>query len=175
MIMKRLALVTALACLGGCMTQIPAPKGEVLPSTAPLAGYSRVFLAPIRVEKYESGAGSVGAVTEIETELVSCMTSVFPGVKISGDIPKGLLVEPIITDIKKVTPYERLWFGFLPGSSAVLMKVRFVDTDTKAVLAEPVFYARAAAIGGAVTIGYTDGAMVDRVAAKACDYAKSNL
>ncbi|RAU20576.1 hypothetical protein CU669_17700 [Paramagnetospirillum kuznetsovii] len=173
--MKTLSIIAVLSLLGGCMTQIHAPEGEVQPTGESLGAYSKVFLAPLRVEQLGTGPGDIGAVADVEAELLACMKTVFPGLRANGDMPKGLLMEPVITDIKKVTAYERVLFGFMPGSSAVLMKVRFTDTANRRVIAEPVFYARGFAMSGAATFGITDDMMLDRIADKACDYAKSNL
>ena len=52
-------------------------------------------------------------------------------------------------DAKLATGAARFWGGVLTGSSAVVMNVRYLDLATGKKIAEPVFYQRASAMGGA--------------------------
>ena len=86
----------------------------------------------------------------------------------------GLLIEPIILDLKKVNVSERIWLGPISGSSAVLLKVIYTDLATKEVVASPTFFARAEAFGGMATFGAMDNVMLTRIVNDACDYTKAN-
>jgi len=54
------------------------------------------------------------------------------------------------------------------------MKVKFIDAETKAVIAEPEFYQRAAAMGWAWSVGATDNDMLDRIATVFQEYLERN-
>jgi len=84
------------------------------------------------------------------------------------------VIEPAIVDLKKVDTAERIFAGAFAGSSAVLLRTRYTDTGSGDVLAAPVFYAKANAMGGAWTFGSTDNAMLTRIVDEACNYAKRN-
>jgi hypothetical protein len=87
---------------------------------------------------------------------------------------RTLLVEPRIQDIKFVNATSRFWGGALAGSSAVVMKVRFSDAATGDIVAEPEFFQRAAAMGGAWSLGATDNNMLVRIADLAYQYIQNN-
>jgi hypothetical protein len=88
--------------------------------------------------------------------------------------PGTLLIEPAIEDLKKVNGGERFWVGPMAGSSAVLLRMRYTDVASRDVIAAPVFYSKANAMGGAWTFGATDNIMLNRVVELACSYARSN-
>ena len=171
-----LAMMT---CIAGCTTNIHAQDDTIKPSKAPLGSYQTVSIRPLTVEKYGGDDGDKRAVSRIETELSACLSRVFPGAKPlarDGEGPNGaLLIDPAIVDLKKVDTAERIFAGALAGSSAVLLRTRYTDTASGTVLAAPVFYAKANAMGGAWTFGSTDNGMLTRIVADACNYAKSNL
>jgi hypothetical protein len=79
-------------------------------------------------------------------------------------------VEPHILQLKFVSGGARFFAGALAGSSAVLMRVKFVDAHTGQVVADPEFYQRAAAYGGAWSIGGTDNGMLARIATVVQEY-----
>lgn len=54
------------------------------------------------------------------------------------------------------------------------MTVKLVDDQTKTVIAEPQFYQRASAMGGAWSIGATDNDMLKRIAVVCQEYLERN-
>ena len=54
------------------------------------------------------------------------------------------------------------------------MKVRIYDSESGDTIAYPEFYQRAAAMGGAYTVGVTDNLMLVRIANLLVEYLKSN-
>ena len=68
----------------------------------------------------------------------------------------------------------RFWAGPLAGSSAVVMKMRLVDKATGEVIAEPEFFQRASAMGGAFAVGGTDYGMLVRISTVSEQYLKRN-
>ena len=93
----------------------------------------------------------------------------------SGGVTRTLLIEPTVTEIKFINATSRVWAGAMAGSSAVILKVRITEKETGKVIAEPHFYARAAAYSGAFSIGAADNAMLIRIATRVTDYLQANF
>jgi hypothetical protein len=87
---------------------------------------------------------------------------------------RTLLVEPYIEQLKFVGGNARFWAGALAGSSAVVLKMKLVDQQTGQVIADPEFYQRAAAMGGAWSFSGTDHGMLARIATVAQQYLQRN-
>ena len=87
---------------------------------------------------------------------------------------RTLLIEPRIEHIKFIGGGARFWVGPLAGSSAVLMKVKYIEKTTGKVIAEPEFFQRAAALSGAWTFGGQDNAMLSRIVTLVTDYTSRN-
>lgn len=176
----RAILVGAFAlALSGCATQIREKNATIQPSKVPFSTFSSVVVVPLIVERSGNDAGDRRAVTHINGNLDNCFNSVFKNVTpaASGQsvFESGtLVIEPAIEDLKKVNVGERVWVGPLAGSSAVLLRTRYRDGASGDVIAEPVFYSKANAMGGAWTFGTTDNLMLNRVVELACDYARRN-
>lgn len=94
--------------------------------------------------------------------------------KAGQDGGRTLSIEPRIEHIKFIGIGARIWVGPLAGSSAVIMKVRYVDQSTGKAIAEPEFFQRAAAWSGAFTMGGQDNAMLARIVTLAADYNTKN-
>jgi hypothetical protein len=88
--------------------------------------------------------------------------------------PRTLVITPLITEIKFISGGSRFWAGSLAGSSAVILKVTITEKETGKVIATPIFYAKAAAMGGAWTFGATDNIMLVRIANRLTDYLAAN-
>lgn len=87
---------------------------------------------------------------------------------------RTLLIEPVITDLNSWEVANGFFSGAFAGSSAVVMRARFLDKETGKELAYPEFYAHAAAMGGAFSVGGTDNAMLVRIANSLAVYVFSN-
>ncbi len=174
-------LSTLLVSLLGCTTQIKDRNETILPSAQPFGSFPVIVMAPLAVEHMEGDSGDQNAVREIQSSLSTCMAGVFPGIRqmesteASGASGRMLLIEPAVVDLKKVNSAERVFAGALAGSSAALLRMRFTDTGTGKVIAEPIFYSKAAAMGGAWTFGATDNAMLSRLTDQACEYSRKNM
>lgn len=95
--------------------------------------------------------------------------------RIGADQPaRTLVVEPAITEIKFINGTARFWAGAMAGSSMVVIKTLFTEKETGRLVAEPEFYARAAAMAGAWSIGGADNAMLVRAANRVSDYVSGN-
>jgi hypothetical protein len=85
-----------------------------------------------------------------------------------------LVIEPMIEHIKFIGGGARFWVGPLAGSSAVIMKVKYIDKESGKLVSEPEFFQRAAAWSGAFTVGGQDNAMLARIVTLVADYTKRN-
>ena len=87
---------------------------------------------------------------------------------------RTLVIEPRLEKIRFISGATRVFAGAFAGSSRVLVKVRLVDQDTGAVVAEPEFYQHAKGMAGAWTFGVADNNMLIRTAQMTLDYLKAN-
>lgn len=159
--------------LAGCSTNIKPPNETIQPPKVPLGQYKSIEIKPLKVAHMEGDSGDKAAVQRIEAELKSCLAASFnPRSDNNGHL---LVVEPAIPDLKKINGAERFFLGAMAGSSAVLLNVKFSDGGTSEVIADPTFYAKAAAMGGAFSFGATDNAMLSRIVNSACDYTRKNM
>jgi hypothetical protein len=85
-----------------------------------------------------------------------------------------LVIEPRIEHIKFIGGGARFWAGPLAGSSAVIMKVKYIDKASGRLVAHPEFFQRAAAWSGAFTVGGQDNAMLARIVTLVADYTSGN-
>jgi hypothetical protein len=168
------ALLSSVLLLAACATQIHEQDQTITPSKVKLGQFKRVTIKPIDTSAVPDIADR--ATQRLQESLSKCMAVVFKGIKPFDEraTAGGLVIEPIIVDMKKVNVAQRIFFGAMAGSSAALLKVRFVDYGKKDVLAEPVFYAKANAFGGAYSAGATDNDMLSRLPLQACDYGRDN-
>jgi hypothetical protein len=164
--------------LSACATDIP-DQSDNRPSAVPFGTFEAYVLSPLVVQHMEGDSGDQAAVKRIDGELRSCMTGALSRLKAIGQTDpshgKTILIEPSIIDLKKVNVSERFWLGALAGSSAVLLRVKYTDTASSKVIAEPTFYAKASSWGGAFTVGGTDNKMLTRIVNDACGYTSRNF
>jgi hypothetical protein len=163
--------------LAGCVTNIKPQEEAVQPSKVRFGTFQQALLKPL--DTIQASELDAEAARRIDVVLAECMQAALPQTRrAEGPVPAGsrstLVIEPVIVDAKKVTVGQRIMFGALAGSSAALMRVKFTDARTGEVVAEPTFYARAAAMAGAWSFGAHDNSMLSRLPQSACDYVRSN-
>jgi hypothetical protein len=95
------------------------------------------------------------------------------GIPLKSEQPRVLLVEPVIERLKFVGGVTRFFAGQIFGASYVVIKVKFTDAETHAVVAEPVFAAKAGAFAG--IFGTPDNAMCADIVKKIDDYLTLNF
>jgi hypothetical protein len=169
----------SLLLLAGCATQIHPKDETIQPSKVRLGTYSAVVTKPLIVEKIADASGDPAGVDHIRADLVNCLRLVFPKLEqVSADRAQfaagTVIIEPAIEDMKRVNGAGRFFAGAMAGSSAVLLRTKYIDAASGEVIASPVFYARASAMSGAWTMGAMDNVMLNRIAEQACSYAKLN-
>jgi hypothetical protein len=178
---KNIGLIaaTSVALLAGCATTVQKPTTMTNP--APEMAFSKFTsfeLKPINTtescNKQEGGDQALTAIQEKLNVRLGALLSGWNTTKTVGHAGHKLVVEPVCTDVKLVGGAARFWGGALAGSSAVVMKVRYVDLATGKKIAEPVFYQRASAMGAAWSFGATDRNMADRMAELITDYTSKN-
>jgi len=165
--------------ISGCSTRIHEKNETIQPSKIPFSQFSNLVVVPLVVEHSGDDSGDRRAVEHIKAGLATCLNAAFKAVTPATPgqtmfTPGSLVIEPAIEDLKKVNGAERFWVGPLAGSSAILLRTRYLDGSSGDVIANPVFYSKASAMGGTWTFGATDNAMLTRVVDLACDYARKN-
>lgn len=166
-----LPALLALACCA-CVTHIRPNVAGNPPPAEPFAHFQRFELKPVQVS--DAAAHETAAIAKISQYM-----QLRPGATLAnwnGRNAGGrvLEVEPRIVELKFVGGGARFFAGALAGSSAVLMHVRFVDAATGRVIADPEFYQRADAHGGAWSLGGTDNGMLARIATVVDEYLQRN-
>jgi hypothetical protein len=173
---KRLLGITGgvlLLLLAGCVTKMEASSETNPPPLEPLSHFAHFELQPLaapdQVKKDEAAAFA-----KIGQHLQQQIPAVTVGWEKADGNGRTLVIEPSLVDLKFVDGASRFFAGSFAGSSAVVMKLRLVDKATGQAVGEPEFFQRAAAMGGAWTIGGTDNAMLERIVSISADYLRDN-
>ncbi|MCX7089488.1 MAG: hypothetical protein NTV00_15735 [Methylococcales bacterium] len=181
-LLKVTTLITLLI-LSGCATTNITPE-EVPPnqkSSMKFSEYKYVFIKPLTIAtEFKDSNDNKKAVITIEEELFKHMLPVFQNLsEFKAYDPskpgKTLIIEPHIEKMKAVSGAARLWGGVLAGSSAVILKVSYIDATSKNVIAAPSFYQHANAWGAAYSNGKHDRSMFTRITELASAYAADNF
>lgn len=171
--------VIGMFLFAGCTTNVKKPEAEQNPApTEAFSRFSAFELKPINTgEGCDKQHGADVALRSIQDRLNARLGSVIAGWNANtgkAAKPRKLVIEPVCSDAKLVGTNARIWGGALAGSSAIVLKVRYVDASTRKVIAEPVFYQRANAMGGAWSFGATDRDMLNRIVDLVTDYTTRN-
>ncbi len=163
----------------GCTTTVKTPTTTINPP--PLEAFSKFSRFELKAinttEKCNKQEGGDQLLVQIQNKLNVRLAGLIENWEDNRneDIPdRKLVIEPICSDAKLVGTASRVWGGALAGSSAVVMNVRYTEEESGTLIAEPVFYQRAQAIGAAWTFGHTDRDMVDRIVNLIIDYTANN-
>jgi hypothetical protein len=149
------------------------------PPARPFAQFDRIEILPITLAPpFDRNKANHTALERTQahfngrvTPLATMMNARPP----KSDPATTLVVEPTIVKVKFVGTGARIWAGAMAGSSQVLMKLRITDKATGAVIAEPEFYQRANAWGGAYSAGSTDNDMLGRLTDLVSAYLGANM
>ncbi|HEX5959875.1 MAG TPA: hypothetical protein VFY97_01340 [Rhodanobacteraceae bacterium] len=161
----------ALACCA-CVTHIRPDVTGNPPPIEPLSHFQHFVLEPIKVS--DAAAHETAAISKISEYMRLRVGGTLASWENRNQGGRVLDIEPHIVELKFVGGGARFFAGALAGSSAVLMRVKFVDAQTGRVIADPEFYQRAAASGGAWSIGGTDNGMLARIATVVQQYLNRN-
>ena len=162
------------AAIGACSTEIYAPAAQNPPPSEPFGNFGRFQLKPVTLNPSLAEHGyNQSATASINGSLQPTLGILLDSWnKGSGRL---LVVDPYIEEIKFIGGAARFWAGAMAGSSAVVMRVTYTDEATGAIIANPVFYQHANAMGGAWSFGATDNAMLSRIANLVTDYTRNNF
>ncbi|MCB5183887.1 hypothetical protein LG201_01555 [Methylobacillus gramineus] len=177
---SRLSIITLLMAVvvtSGCTTNVRTPTNAQNPAPLePFSKFSSFELKPINTaEDCAKQRGADVALTDVQGQLnwkLGPMVKDWNSKTASGT--RKLLIEPICSDVKLVGTAGRILAGALAGSSAIVMKMRYTEADTGKIIAEPVFYQRANAMGAAYSFGGTDRNMAARISELMIAYARNN-
>jgi hypothetical protein len=165
--------------VAGCATHVKTPT--VADNPAPLEAFSKFSTYELKPINTSEGCakqdGADEALRLIQAKLdvtLGGMIKSWDSNRKAGVPERKLMIEPVCSDVKLVGGAARFWGGALAGSSAVVMKVRYTEAGSGRVIAEPVFYQRASAMGAAWTFGATDRSMPDRIVELIADYTVKN-
>lgn len=176
---RHILLAVAIVFVVGCATNVKKPTAHNNPP--PLEAFSRFNrfeLKPINTsEGCDKQHGADVALNAIQDRTNARLGAVLTGwnsARRTGTKDRKLVIEPVCSDAKLIGTHARIWGGALAGSSAIVLKVRFVDAETRKMIAEPVFYQRANAMGGAFSFGGTDRDMLNRIVDLVTSYTSNN-
>jgi hypothetical protein len=175
------SVIVALAVFsGGCATRVKSTVATTARNPAPsekFSDFTRFELAPITMPApYAGQEANEAAKKKIQENVDARLIPLIAAWnKLGADRPaRTLVIEPAITEIKFINGTARFWAGAMAGSSMVVIKTRFTEKETGRLVAEPEFYAHAAAMAGAWSMGGADNAMLVRGANRLSDYVAGN-
>jgi hypothetical protein len=169
---RLLPVVLALACTA-CVTHIHPDTTSNPPPREALSTFRHFHLQPVaadtaQVREQDAAMAKISA--NVQQKLASTLAT-WENREPGG---RTLNIEPHVSELKFVSGGKRFFAGAFAGSSAVVMHLRLTDADTGELIAEPEFFQRAAASGGAWSIGGTDNGMLVRIATAAQQYMARN-
>jgi hypothetical protein len=159
-----------LLSLSACVTNIAPTVQQNPPPAQTLDQFASFELLPTQAS--EAAKAEKDALAKIDQHLKAKLPPLFSTwQKAEG---AKLTIEPNVRELKFVGGGARFFAGALAGSSAVVMTLKLTDAASGRVVAEPQFYQRAAAMGGAWSIGATDNDMLERIVTVAQEYLMRN-
>lgn len=170
--MKRLSVLAAVLLLGACVTHIEPTAKTNPPPAEPLVHFAHFELLPLQASA--EAKQETAALAKIETNLKTKIPALTQSWEKTDPNGRKLQIEPYVDQLKFVDGGTRFFAGAFAGSSAVVMKLKLTDAATHQVIAQPEFYQRAAAMGGAWSVGGTDNGMLERITEIAKDYLTRN-
>lgn len=170
--MKWLAPVALSLLCCACVTNIRPDVAGNPPPTERLSDFQHFQLAPLATST--EVVRESDAVAKISAYMQQRVGGTLAGWENRSQSGRTLLIKPRVEELKFVGGGARFWAGAFAGSSAVVMRMQLVDQQTGKVVADPEFYQRAAAMGGAWSVGGTDNGMLARIATVAQQYLQRN-
>lgn len=173
-----LFFLATLLVVAGCATQIKTDVTQNPPPAERFSQFTHFEMPPIVLQPpYAGQEANEKALIKIQENVALKMTPALATWNASapaGAPKRTLRIDLSIPEIKFINATSRVFAGALAGSSAVILRARLTEKETGKVIAEPEFYARAAAMGGAYSVGGTDNAMLVRIANRLTDYLLAN-
>lgn len=163
----------------GCATKVKTPETTQNPvPSEPFSNFSKFDVKPINQGLgCDKQRGADDALNAIQQKLDNRLGGLVAAWNTASPVKKNsrtLIIEPICSNAKLISPSARIFGGAFVGSSAVVLNVRYTDAMTGKVIAEPVFYQHANMMGSGYSFGATDRDMLDRIASMITTYTSKN-
>jgi hypothetical protein len=177
--MRRSVVIVVALAISACATRYINPTTVQNPPPAEtFSSFGQFELHPVALAPaYSADNANQRATARIQEHFNRRVLPVINGwnrATPQGQPARILLIEPRIEHIKFIGGAARFWVGPIPGSSAVIMKVKYIDKASGRLISEPEFFQRAAAWSGAFTVGGQDNAMLARIVTLVADYTSRN-
>lgn len=157
--------------LSGCATSIKASSAQNPPPKEAFSHFGRIQVKPV---VFKSGyEGDAAGLAKIDENFRAVLAPSLASWNQRPDNGRTLLIEPVVEELSFKHGAKRVLLGPLAGSSGVLMRVTIRDTNG-AVIANPEFFQRAAAMGAGFLWGIQDNLMLTRVGKLAGGYVLGN-
>lgn len=181
MIRKIIAFSLFSLLITSCATHISKPKSPPQNTKVKFSEFKRVELKQVELnENYASRSGKAAA-ERVDRNLYKNMMEAFPnthriakGEEFSKTRERTLQITPIIEEVKYVGFIPRFFIAFIPGSSAILMRVEFRDSATGKIIADPEFYRKGNTFLGWITLGAMDKITLSQTTRNIVKYYKDN-
>jgi hypothetical protein len=176
------ALAGLLILMGaGCATSVQSNVANTRSNPPPaerFANFTHFEMEPLSMEApYAGQDANEAAKAKIQENLDSRMVALIEAwnrIDNRQGVVRTLHIKPMLTEIKFVNGTARFWAGAMAGSSIAVIKLEITEAESGTIIAEPEFYARAAAMSGAWSVGGADNAMLTRIANRVADYLSGN-
>lgn len=168
--------IVSMILFQGCATDIHAPEEANVPPEEKFGSFQQVQLEKTVIAPEYAGIGAnQKAVNKIDVIMEEKLKAVFPKLneENSGE-GRVLLIKPYAEQIKFIGGAARVWVGAMAGSSAIILRVDYIDKATGKVIASPKFYGKSSAAAGGMSYGGNDNAMLHRVVTLVTEYSTQN-
>jgi len=159
----------------GCVTHIKPTALTNAPPAERFANFSTIELLPLAdAAPHPSHRGAMEKIQQNVDIRLNRQIQTWNQRKVDGPV-RTLVIHPEIGEMKFVGGGKRFLTGALSGSSAVVLRAKFIEKETNKEIATAEFYSKAAAEGGAWTFGATDNIMLVRIANSLAVYVLKNF
>jgi hypothetical protein len=177
--LKCIIMIMAAFVIPGCATRYIKPTTVQNPAPAEkFSAFTRFELQRVSLDPAYTGQDAnqraTARIQEYFDSRVSPIIDKWNRAAPQAVPARVLVIEPRIEHIKFIGGGARFWVGPIAGSSAVIMKVKYVDKASGRIVSDPEFFQRAAAWSGAFTVGGQDNAMLARIVTLVADYTSRN-
>jgi hypothetical protein len=172
--MKLRVLLPALLAMGccACVTHIRSDVTSNPPPAVPFSSFQHFMLDPVTAAP--DVAAQTAAMAKISANVQQKLGETIAPWENRNISGRTLVIQPRVVELKFVSGGKRFLAGAMAGSSAVIMRLRLTDADSGKLIANPEFFQRAAAMGGAWSFGGTDNGMLVRISTVAQQYMQRN-
>jgi hypothetical protein len=166
----------ALALAPTAAAQPVATRAAAVEEAAPLSAYDRFeLLAPALATDLLGPDGNERARRELGMHLEHRLG---PWLARRNDEPRGqppraLRIEPTIVELSYVDPAVRYAVGPVAGPEQLKVRVRFIDAETGARVAEIELRAEGSAVAGVAPLGATSAELPRRIAESLAEYLEA--